>query len=120
MKDSNLSQGACECADENTTTYLRDCARRSVDVVAGVRIVRSHASINVVIGVRDMEFHACIDVRVVLCRAFIGDSTFVNFPLRVRILILLSCCSNSSLLLPVVIFVHTFCTEEIRHLRCGI
>ena len=42
-----------------------------------------------------------------------------EFSLRARILILLSCCNNSSKLLPVVIL-HTFCTEEIRHLRCGI
>ena len=41
MKDSNLSQGACVCEDEDTTTYLRECARRSVDVVAGVRIAKS-------------------------------------------------------------------------------
>ena len=43
MKDSNLSQGACVCEDEDTTTYLKECARRLVDVVAGVRIVRCHA-----------------------------------------------------------------------------
>ena len=50
---------------------LRKCARRSVDVVAGVRIVLCHASIDVVIDVRVMECHAIIDVvigvRVVLC-----------------------------------------------------
>ena len=59
--------------------YLRECARRSVEVVSGVCIVRCHAVVNVVIGVRVMEFHASIDVvigvRVVLCRQAI------NFPL---------------------------------------
>ena len=37
-------------------------------------------------------------------------STFLNFPLRVQILILLSCCSNSSSLFPVAIF----CTRSAR------
>ena len=58
MKDSNLSQGACVCEDEDTTTYLRECTRRSVDVVAGVCIVRSHAIMNDVIDVRIVECHA--------------------------------------------------------------
>ena len=35
------------CEDEDTTTYLRECARGSMDVVAGVRIVKCHASIDV-------------------------------------------------------------------------
>ena len=34
MKDSNLSQSACVRDDEDTTTYLRECERCSVDVVA--------------------------------------------------------------------------------------
>ena len=59
------------CEDEDTTTYLRECARRTVDVVAGVRIVRSHASMDVVIGIRVVECHASIHVvigiRVVRC-----------------------------------------------------
>ena len=59
--------------------YLRECARRSVEVVAGVRIVKCHASIDVVIDVRIMECHASMDVvigvRVVLCHQAI------NFPL---------------------------------------
>ena len=71
MKDSNLSQSACVCEDEDTTTYLRECARRSVDVVAGVRTVKCHASINDVIDVHVVECHASIHVvigiRVVLC-----------------------------------------------------
>ena len=48
---------------------------RSVEVVAGVRIVKCHASIDVV-----------IDVRVELCHQAIdhsGFSTFLNFPFRV-------------------------------------
>ena len=60
--------------------YLRECARRSVVVVAGVRIVRCHAIINVVIGVRVMEFHASIDVvigvRIVLCHQAIKFPLF--------------------------------------------
>ena len=63
--------------------YLRKCARRSVDVVSGVRIVRCHASMDVVIGVRVMEFHASIHVvigvRIVLCYPLIDFSTFVIF-----------------------------------------
>ena len=60
--------------------YLRECARRSVDVVAGVRIVRCHASINVVIDVRIVECHASINVvigiRVVLCHPLIDFPLF--------------------------------------------
>ena len=59
--------------------YLRECARRSVEVVAGVRIVKCHASIDVVIDVRTVECHASIDVvigiHVMLCHQAI------NFPL---------------------------------------
>ena len=51
--------------------YLRECARRSVEVVAGVRIVKCHASIDVAIDVRIVECHAIINVvigiRVELC-----------------------------------------------------
>ena len=68
---------------------------RSVEVVSGVRIVQCHASIDVVIGVRVMLCHQATDNS--------GFSTFLNFPLRVQILTLLSCCFNSSLLLPVAI-----------------
>ena len=66
----------------------------SVEVVSGVRIVQCHAII-VVIDVRVMQCHAIIDVvfgvRVMLCHQAIdnsGFSTFLNFPLRVQILIL--------------------------------
>ena len=84
----------------------RECARRSVEVVSGVRIVRCHAVIDVVIDVRVMECHASMDVvigvRVVLCHPLIDNFTFLNFSLRVQILNL-SCCSNSSSLFPVAI-----------------
>ena len=83
MKDSNLSQGACVCEDEDTTTYLKECARRSVDVVAGVRIVKCHASIDVVIDVRIVECHASINVvigiRVVLCHPLVDFPFFRIF-----------------------------------------
>ena len=82
----------------------------SMDVVIAVRVVECHASMDVVIGVRVVECHASMDVviavRVVLCHALIdnsGFSTFLNFPLSVPILNLLSCCSNSSSLFPVAI-----------------
>ena len=58
---------------------LREGARRSVEVVAGVRIVKCHASTDVVIDVRVVKCHAIINVvigiRVVLCHQAI------NFPL---------------------------------------
>ena len=60
----------------------------SVELVSGVRIVQCHAIIDVVIGVRVMLCFQAIDNS--------GFSTFLNFPLRVPILILLSCCINSS------------------------
>ena len=79
----------------------------SVVVVSGVRIVQCHAIIDVVIDVRVMQCHAIIDVVigvcVMLCHQAIdnsGFSTFLNFPLLVTILNLLSCCINSSSLLP--------------------
>ena len=75
MKDSNLSQGACVCEDEDTTTYLRECARLSMDVVAGVRIVRSHAIMNDVIDVRIVECHASKHV-VVLCHPLVHNFVF--------------------------------------------
>ena len=63
--------------------YLRECARRSVDVVASVRIVRCHASINVVIDVRIVECHASINVvigiRIVLCHPLIDFPLFWIF-----------------------------------------
>ena len=59
---------------------LRECARRSVDVVAGVRIVKCHVSIDVVIDVRIVECHASINVvigiRVVFCHPLIDFPLF--------------------------------------------
>ena len=81
----------------------------SVEMVSGVRIVQCHAIMDVVIGVRVMEYHAIMDVvigiRVMLCHqaVYILDFPLLNFPLRVQILILLSCCINSSSLFPVAI-----------------
>ena len=60
MNGANLSQSAYVCEDEDTTTLLKKCARRSVDVVAGVRIVRSHATMDVVIGIRVMLCHPLV------------------------------------------------------------
>ena len=90
-----------------------------MEVVSGVRIVKCHAIIGVVIDVRVMECHASMDVvigvRVVLCHRAIdnyGFSTFLNFPLRVQILNLLSRCSNSSSLFPVAILCTRFATRK--------
>ena len=98
MKDSNLSQSACVCEDEDTTSYLRECARRSVDVVGGVRIVRSHAIMNDVIDVRIVECHASIHVvigiRLVLYHPLVDFTLFWIYLLRAQILILLSCCNH--------------------------
>ena len=67
----------------------------SVEVVSGAHIVQCHAIMDVVIGVRVMLCHQAMDDS--------GFSTFLNFPLRVQILILLSGCINSSSLFPVAI-----------------
>ena len=67
----------------------------SVEVVNGVRIVQCHASMDVVIGIRVVLCHQAVDTS--------GFSTFLNLPLRVPILILLSFCINSSSLFPVAI-----------------
>ena len=82
----------------------------SVEVVSGVRTVQCHAIMDVVIDVRVMLCHQAMDVvigvRVMLCHQAIdnsGFSTFLNFPLRVQILILLSSCIKSSSLFPVAI-----------------
>ena len=57
--------------------FLRECARRSVEVVNGVCIVLCHASIDVVIDVRigHAIINVVIGIRVVLCHQAI------NFPL---------------------------------------
>ena len=80
MNGANLSQGARVCEDEDTTTLPKKCARRSVDVVADVRIVRSHAIMDDVIDVRVVECHASIHVvigiRVVLCHPLVHNFVF--------------------------------------------
>ena len=91
MNGANLSQSACVCEDEDTTTLPKKCARRSVDVVAGVRIVKCHASMDVVI---DTQAYMS-SLAFALC--FVTHSYIILvFPLRVQILILLSCSNNSS------------------------
>ena len=71
--------------------YLRECARRSVDVVAGVRIVKCHASKDVVIDVRIVVCHAIINVvigiRVVHCHPLVDVPLFWIF----------TSCTNSHL-----------------------
>ena len=61
------------CADDVRQDNLRECARRSAEVVSGVCIVRCHAIMNVAIDVRTMECHASMDVvsdvRVMECHA---------------------------------------------------
>ena len=87
-----------------------------MEVVAGVRIVRCHAIMNVVIDVRVMECHASMDVvigvRVVLRYPLMDFPLFLNFPLSVRILVLLSFCSNSSSLFPVAILCTHFAPRK--------
>ena len=51
------------CTDENTTSLTERCARCSVDVFAGVRTVKCHASMDDVIDVRVVECHASIPCR---------------------------------------------------------
>ena len=68
------------CADHVRQDYLRECARRSVELVSGECIVLCHAIIDVVIDVRVMECHASMDVvigvRVVLCHQVTVVSKF--------------------------------------------
>ena len=104
----SLSHCACVCADDEKTrlpermrTFLM---WMSVEVVSGVRIVQCHASMDVVIGVRVVLCHQVIDHS--------GFSTFLHFPLRVQILNLLSCCSNSSSLFPVAILCTRFAPRK--------
>ena len=67
------------CADDVRQDYLRECARRSVEVVTGVRIVRCHAIIDVFIDVRVMECHASMDV-VIGVRVVLRHQV-IDFPL---------------------------------------
>ena len=81
----------------------------SVDVVAGVRIVKCHASIDVVIDVRIVECHASINVvigiRVVLCHPL------VDFPLF-RIF---TSCPNSHFVVMLWKFIITFTCSYFAH-----
>ena len=81
----------CVWEDEDTTTLPKECARRSVDVVAGVRIVRSHAIMDDVIDVRIAECHASIHVvigiHVVLCHPLVHNFVFFHFVSKFS-----SCC----------------------------
>ena len=80
MKDSNLSQSACVCADEDKTTL----PERMRTTLSGCGCRCTHRAVprnmNVVIDVRVMEFHAMIDVvvgiRVVLCHPLIDFPLF--------------------------------------------
>ena len=70
----------CVCVRMKTRQhYLRKCARRSVDLVAGVRVVKCHASIDVVIDVRVVECHASINV--VIGIHFVLCHQVIDFPL---------------------------------------
>ena len=88
--------------------YLRECARRSVEMVNDACIVRCHAIINVVIG-----------VRVVLCHQAINFPLFCNFHFVFKFS---SCCHAVAIQHSFYCsyFVHTFRTAETCHLRCGI
>ena len=86
--------------------YLRECARRSVEVVNSVWIVQCHAIIDVVIDVRVVQCHAIIDVvigvRVMLCHQVIdnsGLSTFSEFSIS---------CPNSHLVVMLYQFIINF------------
>ena len=104
MAQTFLSFSHGVCARDNVKTRLTERMRTtlmwmSVEVVASVRIVQCHALKDFVIHLRFMECHASLDVvigvHVVLCHQVI-DFPLQNFPLRVQILNLLSCCSISS------------------------
>ena len=105
------------CATDEIMRATLMCV--SVEVVIGVRIVQCHAIINVAIGVRVMHYHAIIDVVIGVRASNHVQSTIMNFPLLVPILILLSDCINSSSLFLSPFCTH-FCTAKICHLRCGI
>ena len=95
------------CEDEDTTTLPKKCAQRSVDVVASVRIVRSHASMDVVIGIRVVECHASIHVvigiRVVLCHPLVHNFGFSTS------------CPNSHLVVVLQQFIITFTCSYFTH-----
>ena len=90
----------CVCGNEDTTTLPMKCARPSVVVVAGVRIVRSHAILNDVINVRIVECHESINVvigiRVVLCQPLVHNFGFSSYFFPVAILCTLLHRRNTS------------------------
>ena len=108
------------CEDENTTTYLRNVHGAQwmwLQVCALCGATQSWMMSFVSVSWGSTQAYMS-SLAFALC--FVTHSYIILvFPLRVPILILLSCCDNSSQLSPVVIL-HTFCTEEICHLRCGI
>ena len=71
------------CVKIDATTLPKKCARRSVDVVAGVRIVLSLAMMDDVTNVRIVECHASIHVvigiRVVFCHPLVHNLGFFHF-----------------------------------------
>ena len=97
------------CEDEETTTLPKKCARRSVDVVAGVRIVKCHASMDVVIDVRivvcNASMHVVIGIRVVLCHPL------VDFPL----FWIFTSCPNSNLVVMLYQFIISFTCSYFAH-----
>ena len=62
------------CVKIDATTLPKKCARRSVDVVAGVRIVRSHAIMDIV--ECHASIHVVIGIRVVLCHPLVHNLGF--------------------------------------------
>ena len=92
MYGANLGQSACVCVKMKTRQhYLRECSRCSMEVVAGVRFVKCHASMDDVIDVRIVECHASIHVvigiRVVLCHPLVHNFGFFHFVSKFS-----SCC----------------------------
>ena len=75
-----------------------------------MRIMLMWMSVEVVSGVRIVLCHQVID--------HYGVSTFLHFPLRVQILNLLSCCSNSSSLFPAGILCTRFAPR--KHVILGV
>ena len=102
MNGANLSQSADVCEDENTTTLPKKCARRSVDVVAGVRIVKCHASMDVEC---HASIHVIIGIRVVLCHPL------VDFPL----FWIFTSCPNSHLVVILQQFIITLTCNYFAH-----
>ena len=101
MKDTNLSRGACVCADEDKTTLperMRTTLSGSGCWCTHCEVPRKH---------RCCHWHS----RYALSPRH-KFSTFLKISLRVQILILFSCCSNSSSLFPVVILCTSFAPRK--------